>query len=428
MNTPNNIGPESLPLKELKISSNKAPSGSPKHIQEKHVSNTQQQQPPKNPVILSSEKVAPKPPAESPKSAWVVKNETQNVKLSLPAISQPQTATVPAQVPVLANKQLTLTAAPAAIPNKVKPSGPTPFTNLKTIAKTTPPPAGVIVPQQTMPAKAPFASKPKKETNTVKPQEPQNVTDTVTETPPMPPAVSTPPQSNDVKPATPATVSKPNPPAAIAPAPIISKAPFSHARKPSITAETPASTPIPPPPAPTASDFPPPPAPRRVAPEPSAPVTIQVQSGPYAPSPVRSWASLFVGGRAAGGLPPNQAQEEIHSPGLAASNQIPSPLVNNVAGPQPPNQKPVAKVGPFDASPLQWEAVDKSANVSGQTISYSEKTSNGQVQKGGVSMKDDLGSRDGQQSQVPAHINDPNSYRMGGESKLMSTLIIFSVT
>ncbi|CAH0729948.1 unnamed protein product, partial [Brenthis ino] len=327
---------EALPVKDLKIS--KGP-GSPKQE-----------------GIDTSVKPAPVPEKTSPtlktdptKPAWTPDSKT-------PESNQSQNGTktfTPAVAP-------TVQAASAKVPPVIgkTPKGPTaPFSTGKQPPKP-PVPTAVPVQQSASTPKAPFGNRQKREGNSNRSPS-TDIADTekpvqvehVKREPPLPPSKAPMPIS--------ITLHAQGPPVIVT-----NKSPFGHSRKATVVPEPPPA-PQPPPPAPTASDFPPPPTPRiRGEPVPAPVVQPQPQ-----PAPGKSWASLFSNKPSSMTTtsPTVQPVEEPSSPTTPAP-----PAATNI-------QKPVAKVPPFDASPLQT-VVDKSSaprslTSSAPTISYSEKTS-----------------------------------------------------
>lgn len=366
---------DTLTIKELKITSKQGVSI--KQLDNKNTAPIQNASQPliKNLPQISSDKVVPKPQTESVKTAWNA-NKPDFAKTIAPVTVSAQVVTntttpttAKSSVPVPAN-----TIVPSA---KVTKTNVPPFTN-KTFVKTGPPQqlAGVIMPQQGLPSKAPFANKHKKDIPTKETGEPSTEPALATPTTPAP-------EPKAVKPA-PVAITVHNQTTA----PITNKAAFSHARKPSVSSVETGSTPITPTP-PKASDFPPPPAPRRSAVDSnlSAPAPVPVVT---TPSSSRTWASLFVQS-ATPALPQTDNSASVQTAGAANAS---SATTNSASV-----QKPVAKVGPFDASLSQDS--DKSG----------DKVSNALNQK--PPKKNRSESTDG--SLMPAHINDPLAYARGGK-------------
>lgn len=385
---------ESLPMKDLKIG--KGP-GSPK--QSDRMPDTSQAK------LSPVEKVSTTPKTEGNKAAW---NATDSKS----------EAPIAAQSP--ANKFPTSSAPPTnQIPtNKIQPAvtkatkGPAaPFSGGKQPAKPVVPQTVVPVQQAASTPKAPFGSRQKRDGPTNR--SPSNETNDnldrsapavehVKREPPLPPSKAPMPISITLHAAGPPLI-------------VTNKAPFGHSRKGAAAPEPPPA-PQPPPPAPTASDFPPPPTPRNRG----EPVPPPVQPQPQ-PAPGKSWASLFsskASGSPAPAPAPTTAPEELSSPTTATP-------------PVPPNvQKPVAKVPPFDASPLQATNVDKSSptprSTASAAVSYSEKTSVNATAGGARAVpasepREVPASKEPAPAPAPAPAapspfsDDPNSYRMGGE-------------
>ncbi|XP_053606147.1 ubiquitin carboxyl-terminal hydrolase 10-A-like isoform X2 [Plodia interpunctella] len=340
---------EALPIKDLKITS-KGPS-SPKQTDRPVEIN--QNKPP-----TPTEKVSPAPKPEVTKLAWVP-NEN---KVQDPATNTTQAAK---SFPPIASANTIATTAAKVQPTISKPTkGPAPpFTGGKQPPKPSVPQTVVPVQQAASTPKAPFGNRQKREgtanrspSNEAAESERTTVpAEHAKREPPLPPSKAPMPIS--------ITLHSQGQPLIVT-----NKSPFGHSRKAAVAPEPP-PVPQPPPPAPTASDFPPPPTPRNRG-EPVPPPVVQPQPQP---APGKSWASLFSSKTSittSTPPPPAPVTEEPSSPTTTAPIAAP-----NV-------QKPVAKVPPFDASPLQATVVDKTSptprpptTTAAPTISYSEKTS-----------------------------------------------------
>lgn len=392
---------EALPIKDIKISQNKGPS-SPKQAP---VTESVQTKP-----TSPHDKVAPK--VETPKPAWV----PSEVKPAEPAaVSIIQVQSVVKTFPPV-------TVAAATSVNKIAPQlgkvtkGPAaPFSGVKQPPKPSVPPAAVPVQQAVSTPKAPFGNRQKRDgpmnrspssDNTAEPERAAPVEHPKRE-PPLPPSKAPMPISITLH-------------AQGAPLIVTNKSPFSHSRK-SVPVPEPTPAPQPPPPAPTASDFPPPPTPRNRGEPVPTPVVQQPQ-----PAPGKSWASLFN---------KSTAQQITSTPAPAPVQPVEEPPSPTTVNP-PAMQKPVAKVPPFDASPLQQTVVpDKSSPIprvsvtTAPTISYSEKTSVNAVSNVPVVVKPASPQTTQEVREVPIvkeatpalpvqpspFADDPNSYRMGGK-------------
>ncbi|XP_077291434.1 ubiquitin specific protease 10 isoform X2 [Arctopsyche grandis] len=360
---------DTLPMKDLKIAHKQGVSV--KQLDSKNIAPTQNTSQPliKNPPQIGSDKVVPKPATETVKTAWNA-NKPDVAKTILPVTVSAQVVTTTPTTTATVTKSSVPVPANTLVPSaKVTKTNVPPFTN-KTFVKTGPPQqlAGVIMPQQGLPSKAPFANKHKKETAELSTE---------------PASATTPaPEPKLVKPA-PVAITVHNQTTA----PITNKAPFSHARKPSVSSVETVTTPITPTP-PKASDFPPPPAPRRsvVDSNQSAPAPVPVVT---TPSSSRTWASLFVQ-PAAPASPQTDDSASVQTAGAAKASATINPA--SVL-------KPVAKVGPFDASLSQ----DNSNDKSGEKASTNQKPLK----------KDGSESADSSQNSMPAHINDPLAYARG---------------
>ncbi|XP_069358998.1 uncharacterized protein Usp10 isoform X1 [Maniola hyperantus] len=333
---------ESVPIKDLKIS--KGPS-SPK----------QEQRPieiSKPPVQV--EKSSPTLKTDPTKPAWTPETKPQETSQVQPV----KTFTPPTVSPTQVNAKV-----PPG-PGKT-PKGPTaPFSTGKQPPKA-PVPTAVPVQQSVPTPKPPFGNRQKREGNSNRSPSSDNVevekTVPIEHTkrePPLPPSKAPMPIS--------ITLHAQGPPVIVT-----NKSPFGHSRKAVPVPETP-PVPQPPPPAPTASDFPPPPTPRNRG-EPVPPPVVQPQPQP---APGKSWASLFS----------NKSSSVTVASSIPVATPVPVPVEEppsptTVAPPVATNiQKPVAKVPPFDASPLQNTVMDKppiprTVTTAAPTISYSEKTS-----------------------------------------------------
>lgn len=378
--TQNNQAVEILKdMKDLKISNKQ---GAQKQNQEKTSVNSQPLL--KNPPSANNDKVVPKP-SETPKSAWNANKPDMSNK-TVPASTVATQGVVNTVSSTPSNKALVPTN-PLVPPNKAnKTPNVAPFTNNKTFVKTssTQQLAGVIMPQQGIPSKAPF-SKFKKDNNQIKNQDPCENAQAVS----IAGAVVTTPDAKQVSAtkSTPVAITVHNQTSTN----ITSKAPFSHNRKPSVSAEFSTPPVTSPPKAPTESDFPPPPAPRRSVDQCSTPVAAQTPPAPViTPSSGKTWASLFGKSTTPTASQPGDSKQ---------SNDTPNSTVLS-------GQKPVAKVGPYDASPLQHEAgADKSGG---------EKMSNSTTPNQKSHKKDGPGSGDSQ-TPLSTHINDPLAYTRGGK-------------
>lgn len=381
---------EALPIKELKI--NKGP-GSPK--QERIDASVKPAQVP--------EKSSPTLKADPTKPAWTPDNKpVENIQPQ----NVPKTFTPAATAP---NVQVASTKVPPVSAKATK--GPTaPFSTGKQAPKASVP-AAVPVQQSASTPKAPFGNRQRREGNSNRsPSNDNNDNDKPAQLehakrePPLPPSKAPMPIS--------ITLHAQGPPVIVT-----NKSPFAHSRKAAVVPE-PAPVPQLPPPAPTASDFPPPPTPR-IRGEPVPPPVVQPQPQP---APGKSWASLF--SNKPSSLSATSPIVPIDEP--SSPTTLTPPAATNI-------QKPVAKVPPFDASPLQTSA-DKLSTpriVSGTpTISYSEKTSVNAVSnvstptmptKPLTTPASDIREIPIQKDNSPAvpiqpspFSDDPNSYRMGG--------------
>lgn len=394
---------ETLAIKDLKITA-KGP-GSPKQ-NDRLVEGLQ----PKPPV--SGDKASNAPKSDTTKPTWISgENKTEMATANAPSAKGfiPSMAT---------SNQVTNKSQPNI---SKPPKGPTaPFSSGKQQApKSTMAQTVVPVQQAVSTPKAPFGNRQKRDGITNRSPSGENAEGTeknaqavehVKREPPLPPSKAPMPISITLHSAGPPLI-------------VTNKSPFAHSRK-ALAAPEPPPAPQPPPPAPTASDFPPPPTPRNRGEQIPPPV---VQPQPQ-PAPGKSWASLFSN-------KPTPASTVSAAP---VSEDPPSPTTTTP--PAAPNvQKPVAKVPPFDASPLTGASVDKSVvpprvqASAAPAISYSEKTSVNAVSgaptvippaKPVIVNAATLEPREVpiQKESLPAQpiqpspfSDDPNSYRMGGK-------------
>ncbi|CAG9794013.1 unnamed protein product [Diatraea saccharalis] len=345
---------ESLPVKDLKIST-KGPS-SPKQS-DRPAENSQTK-----PATSPSEKVTPAVKTDVSKQGWV----PNEVKSSETASNQSSAVakSFPPTTPANNNQS---SAAPKVAPPTGKPTkGPAaPFSGGKQAPKSSVPQTIVPVQQAASTPKAPFGNRQKRDGPTNRSPSNENVdsgsersapVEHVKREPLLPPSKAPMPISITLH-----TQGQPFI--------VTNKSPFGHSRKAAAAAPEPPPAPQPPPPAPTASDFPPPPTPR-IRGEPVPPPVIQPQPQP---APGKSWASLFSSKTSIAAPAPAQTTTVTTEEPSSPTTSTP-PAATNV-------QKPVAKVSPYDASPLQAAVVDKSsptprpATTVAPTVSYSEKTS-----------------------------------------------------
>lgn len=408
-----------LPMKDLKI---KGP-GSPKHNE--------------RPLEVNQAKVPPptdKPkPIDPTKPAWVPENKVD------PNFVHQQIAAKPFVAPVT-TAQIAANKLPPAAGKSTK--GPAaPFSSNKQPPKPSVPQTIVPLQQAATTPKAPFGNRQKRDgTANRSPSSEHAENDRNAEhlkrEPPLPPSKAPMPISITL-------------PAAGQPLIVANKPPFGHSRKAQVPEPPP--VPQPPPPAPTASDFPPPPTPRNRGDLPPPVVAPQPQ-----PAPGKSWASLF-----------SNKMSTIAPP-------LPTPVIYPVEEPPSPTtamppvaniQKPVAKVQPFDASPLAQASImdkgsptprpqpmpvvppvtvapaisysEKAISYSEKAISYSEKTIS-YSEKTSANVSPAASSPVAHPKPVPAqpeprevlvqkettpaipiqpspYCDDPNSYRMGGK-------------
>ncbi|XP_075978479.1 uncharacterized protein LOC142978096 isoform X2 [Anticarsia gemmatalis] len=394
---------ESLPLKDLKI--NKGP-GSPKQGER-----TVEAALPKAPS--PTEKLpAMAPKTDVPKATWTAA-ETKSEPVI--ANQSPVAKTFPVAAPTVVSQAPSNKLPPA--PSKPTKGPAAPFSGGKQPAKPTVPQTVVPVQQAVSTPKAPFGSRQKRDGPNNRSPSNENhesvernapVVEHVKREPPLPPSKAPMPISITLH-------------SAGAPLIVTNKAPFGHSRKGGASAPEPPPAPQPPPPAPTASDFPPPPTPRnRGEPAPAPVVAPQPQ-----PAPGKSWASLFSNKSSGPTTPAAPAPAPVAVAPVIAAEEPTSPTT--AAPPVVPNiQKPVAKVPPFDASPLQAATVDKSSPTPRATtvaavpaVSYSEKTSVNSTAGGARTAPDvrDVPVLKESSPVVPAQpspfSDDPNSYRMG---------------
>ncbi|KAL4711453.1 hypothetical protein ACJJTC_005577, partial [Scirpophaga incertulas] len=327
---------ESIPIKDLKISP-KGPS-SPKQT-ERPVDNSQGK-----PAISPIDKSAPTPKPETGKPGWVSSDAQVPAKTFSPSAPAGNQSTAP-KIPPSTGK---LMKGPAA-----------PFSGAKQPPKPSVPQTAVPVQQAATTPKAPFGNRQKRDGPTNRSPSSENVENSdkssvqiehIKREPPLPPSKAPMPIS--------ITLHSQGQPFIVT-----NKTPFSHSRKAVPAAPEPPPVPQPPPPAPTASDFPPPPTPRNRG-EPIPPPVVQPQPQP---APGKSWASLFSNKAVAAASPVVTAVTE------EPSSPTTTPPAINV-------QKPVAKVSPYDASPLQAAVVEKTPPPprpvnAAAPVSYSEKTS-----------------------------------------------------
>lgn len=386
---------EALPIKDLKIT--KGPS-SPKHEQRPTDS--------KPPVV--PEKTSPTLKTDPTKPSWTPENKPQEAHQVQPA----KTFTAPTAAP---NNQVSAKVPP--VPGKA-PKGPTaPFSAGKQPPKP-PVPTAVPVHQAVTTPKPPFGNRQKREGNANRSPSSENAEmekalsfEHTKREPPLPPSKAPMPIS--------ITLHAQGPPVIVT-----NKPPFSNSRK-TVPVVEPPPVPQPPPPAPTASDFPPPPTPRNRG-EPAPPPVVQPQPQP---APGKSWASLFSSKTAATSITVAAVQTTV------AVEEPPSPTT--LTPPATNVQKPVAKVPPFDASPLQTTVMDKTSptprtvTTMAPTISYSEKTSVNAVSNVSTttSTAKPVATSTAEIRDVPIQkeappalpvqpspfSDDPNSYRMGGK-------------
>ncbi|XP_061714887.1 uncharacterized protein LOC133523376 isoform X2 [Cydia pomonella] len=379
---------ESLPIKDLTIS--KGP-GSPKQS-ERPI----EQKP-------ASDKASPTPKVETVKPAWVANEKAPEVN-QIPVKAFPPMASA-SQVPAV-NKM-------PPVVNKTTKGPAAPFSGGKQPAKPLVPQAAVPVQQAVSTPKAPFGNRQKRDnvanrsptSETAEVPSPVAPVEHPKRDPPLPPSKAPMPIS--------ITLHSQGPPLIVT-----NKSPFGHSRKSTAAPELP-PVPQPPPPAPTASDFPPPPTPRNRGDLPPPVVQPQPQ-----PAPGKSWASLFSSKTAA-------VTVTASPPAPLPVEEPPSPTT--VSPPATASiQKPVAKVPPFDASPSQITAPDKSSPVprpapAPTAISYSEKTSVNAISITPAAKPASPSQPDPEVREVPIQkeptpalpvqpspfADDPNSYRMG---------------
>lgn len=389
---------EALPMKDLKINS-RGP-GSPKLPDRP----SDQGKP-----MLTNERVSPTAKTEATKPAWVT-NENKAPEIN----SQPPLAVKTFSPTASATNQNAGVKIPPVVAKTTK--GPAaPFSGGKQPPKPSVPQAAVPVQQTVSTPKAPFGNRQKRDGPANRSPSTENA-DAVDRTtvvehpkrePPLPPSKAPMPIS--------ITLHAQGPPLIVT-----NKSPFAHSRK--AAAPEPPPVPQPPPPAPSASDFPPPPTPRNRG-EPVPPPVVQPQPQP---APGKSWASLFSSKSAMTAAPTPAVPVPVEEPPSPTATT--PPAAANI-------QKPVAKVPPYDASPLQ-APTDKSSPTSrsvttgAPTISYSEKTSANAVSNAGTPpMVKPTTTPPSTEVAVPIQkdpapavpvqpspfSDDPNSYRMGGK-------------
>ncbi|XP_072947530.1 uncharacterized protein Usp10 isoform X2 [Epargyreus clarus] len=402
---------EALPIKDLKIN-NKGPS-SPKQERPADINTAK-------PITSVAEKVSPTLKTDPTKPAWTPSEKIQDVtptqnlgaaKTFAPTASLPSNQTATNKVPPVTGKTQ---KGPAA-----------PFSGGKPPTKPIVPQVAVPVQQSVSTPKAPFGNRQKREGTTNRSPSNDNTESDklvmipeqqhIKREPPLPPSKAPMPIS--------ITLHSQGPPVIVT-----NKPPFGHSRKAPVVPEPP-PVPQPPPPAPTASDFPPPPTPRNRG-EPVPPPVVQPQPQP---APGKSWASLF------SNKPSNITTTTTITPAVPNTEEPSSPTT--LTPPAAQNvQKPVAKVPPFDASPLQTAVVDKSSptpkpvpptTAATPAVSYSEKTSVNAVSNVNTTAPVKLSTPSSQPApevrEIPIHkeptpalpvpaspfSDDPNSYRMG---------------
>lgn len=386
---------DTISLKDLKIS--KGPL-SPKQS-ERPVENQA-----KTPAVRDK---SPTAKTDTTKPAWV-----QSENKSPEVLTGNQTPLAAKSFPPIASAhaQAATSVKVPPVVNKTNKGPAAPFSGAKQPPKPTVPQTGAVPVQQTVSTpKAPFANRQKREGTTNRSPSSENgeiseksiaSMDHPKREQPLPPSKAPMPIS--------ITLHSQGQPLIVT-----NKSPFGRQKA---TPPEPPPAPQPPPPAPTASDFPPPPTPRNTRGEPAPQPVLQAT-----PAPGKSWASLF---------------SSKPSPQPAAAPPAPEepPSPTNLSPPQPVGvQKPVAKVPPYDASPLP-PAPDKSAPLprapAAPAVSYSEKTSVNAVSGAASSPAPKPGppqtpvdaAAPSPKDLTPAAAvppspfsDDPNSYRMGGE-------------
>ncbi|XP_068618782.1 proline-rich protein 36 [Battus philenor] len=384
---------ELLPIKDLKIS-NKGPA-SPKQTERPADINQVKS-------TMTNDKVSPIIKADSTKPAWSANdnkvgdvNQTQNLgKTFPPTATNGQTGNNSKQAPTVGKP----------------PKGPAaPFSGGKAPPKPSLPQTAVPL-QSVSTSKVPFGNRQKREGTNRSPSsdnmDGEKIIEHQKREPPLPPSKAPMPIS--------ITLHSQGPPLIVT-----NKSPFGHSRK-IVPIPEPPPVPQPPPPAPTASDFPPPPTPRNRGDPLPAPV---VQPNPP-PAPGKSWASLF--SNKTTNITSSQIAPPIEEPSSPTATSPPIP--SNV-------QKPVAKVPPFDASPLQTAIADKASptprpvtTMAPTIVSYSEKTSvNAVSNTNSTPAPAKINATPTTEVQIPIQkdpspalpvqpspfSDDPNSYRMG---------------
>ncbi|XP_026316813.1 proline-rich extensin-like protein EPR1 isoform X2 [Hyposmocoma kahamanoa] len=329
---------DSISLKDLKIS--KGP-GSPKQS-ERPLEN--QAKPP----IVSDK--SPTSKTDTAKPAWV---QSENKSPEALIGNQPPLATKTFPPIASAHAQAAASVKVPPVISKTNKGPAAPFSGAKQPPKPTVPQTGAVPVQQTVSTpKAPFANRQKREGTTNRSPSSENTEICEKSITPM----------DHSKREQPLPPSKAPMPISITlhsqgqPLIVTNKSPFGRQK---VALPEPPPIPQPPPPAPTASDFPPPPTPRNTRGEPVPQPVVQAT-----PALGKTWASLF-------------SSKPSPQPQAPAPEEPPSPT--SLAPPPPAGvQKPVAKVSPYDASPVQ-PAPDKGSVAPRTTtvpvVSYSEKTS-----------------------------------------------------
>lgn len=398
---------DSIPLKDLKIS--KGP-GSPKQ-NERPIEN--QAKPP----IVSDK--SPTSKTDTAKPAWV---QSENKSPEALIGNQPPLAAKTFPPIASAHAQAAASVKVPPVISKTNKGPAAPFSGAKQPPKPTVPQTGAVPVQQTVSTpKPPFANRQKREGTTNRSPSSENADICEKSITPM----------EHSKREQPLPPSKAPMPISITlhsqgqPLIVTNKSPFGRQKA---TLPEPQPVPQPPPPAHTEINFPPPPTPRNTRGEPVAPPVVQANPVP----PGKSWASLF-------------SSKPSPQPQAPAPEEPPSPT--SLAPPPPAGvQKPVAKVLPYDASPLP-PAPDKSSVAPRASavpiVSYSEKTSVNAVSGAGASPAPKL-----MPAQPPADVatptqkeptpavtvppspfsDDPNSYRMGGKLYASHYCYIFAIS
>lgn len=378
---------ENLPMKELKIGKGPNSQG-PDHTLENN-------QP--KPSTSQSERVSPK--MEMPKQSW----SPSEVKAPEP-VAHPPVKNFSTNLPNASVNQAGPNKATTATV-KVSKTLTTPFPGNKSQpSKPSIPTSAMPVQQNVSIPKAPFGNRQKRDGPATR--SPSNEVSESTEKPLMVDHSKREPLLPPSKAPMPISITLHS---QGQPLIVSNKTPFSHARK---SLPAPEPVPQPPPPAPTASDFPPPPTPRNRGDPLSTTTTSPVI--PQQPAPGKSWASLFS----------NKSTIGSSSVSLSVTEEPTSPTSVNTPM---ANVKPVAKVPPFDASPLLQSQVDRPKPMMPPTgISYSEKTSVNAMSNNATPVKSASPTTSevreipvqkeqtpAQAAQASAYAEDPNSYRMG---------------